>query len=257
MSWIIRSLMLLMVLAACVAGWSAGGTVTKDLTLDDQSSSGSRSPSSVVGPALQARVSEALAVVNARRESRKDGSEGNIVFLERVSFERSAGGVVARGSVQDLGAPRTINAVVDAFDGTRAYLASASSPVSTTSGSTAFSVFLQDSDAYQSFSVRFLNASMEEIVMRSSDTPAKKVAPLLVDDPLHAFDMAEVADRLVSLGYAEKAQPVRDEIVAAALIGRFRKDVGFDGPSGVTVGDLLALRVAGGSSSRQADLADY
>ena len=93
--------------------------------------------------------------------------------------------------------------------------------------------------------------------MRSPDTPVRKVPPLLLDDPLHAADMGEVAARLVALGYADKAQAVRDEIVASAIVARFRKDVGLDGPPGVTIGDLLALRIAGGSSPATADLSDY
>lgn len=257
MAWIIRFVMLAGVVSVCVLGWSAGGTVTDDLTLNNSSTSSSRSVPSATGPALQARISESLSTVNMRRESRKDGSQSKVVFLERVSFERSAGGVVARGSLLDLGGPRTLNAVVDAFDGSRAYLASASSPVGSTAVSTPFSVFLQDNDGYQSFSIRFLDSKMEELVMRSADTPIKKVAPLLADDPLHASDMAEVADRLVSLGYASKGQAVRDEVVASALIDRFRKDAGLNGPPGVTIGDLLALRASGGSASHTADLADY
>ena len=207
---------------------------------------------------MESRMREALASINVQRESRRDGDQAKVIFLERVSFERSAGGVVARGSVMDLGAPRKVNAVVDAFDGGRGYLASASSPLATSSGSTPFSVFLQDRDDYQSFSVRFLDERMEEIVMRSSDTPLRKLPPLLMDDPVHAADMGEVASRLVALGYAAKTGPVRDEIVAGALVSRFRADAGISGPEGVTIGDLLALRAVGGSNpSPTTDLAGY
>lgn len=259
MAWFIRFMMLAVVIGACAAGWSAAGMVTGSVAISDGDRvSRERNPSSVVGPALQSRMNEALGSINAQRDTRKDAGLGRVIFLERVSFERSAGGVVARGSIVDFGQPRRVSAVVDAFDGTRGYLQSASSVITTSQGSIPFSVFMEDRDDFQSFSVRFLDEKMEEIVMRSADAPVRKVPPLLMDDPVHAADMGEVASRLVSLGYAEKAGPVRDEIVAAALIDRFRADVGISGPSGVTIGDLLALRIAGGPAPDSvADLSGY
>lgn len=259
MSWFFRFLMLVIVAAGCLAGWSAGGVVARDLTVassapESDQRSAQRASS---GPVLSSRIAQSLATVNAERESRKDSSGGKTVYLEKVSFERSAGGVIARGTVADWGAPRSLNVVIDAFDGARTYLQSASAAIQTVQGSTAFSVSLDDDDAYQSFSVRFLDERMEEVVMRSADTPARKVPPLLMDDPLQPADLGEAAERLVLLGYADKAQPLRDEIVASALIRRFRADHGLDGPSGITIGDLIALRLSSPPVTRLADLAGY
>jgi len=259
MAWIIRFVLLALVVAAGIVGWSAGGALASDLEVSSLvagDADGEKVTKLSTGPALQSRIVQDLSVINAQRESRRDG-DVRAVFLEKVSFERSAGGVVARGSILDLGAPRAVNVVIDAFDGSRNYLSSASSPVQSSATSTPFTVSMMDEDRFQSFSVRFLDAGMEEIVMRSADTPIRKVPPVLVDDPLHAADLSEVAERLVMLGYAAKAQPVRDEIVAAALVSRFRKDYGLGGQSGVTVGDLVALRIVSGPSKSRADLGAY
>lgn len=258
MAWFFRFLMLAVVSAGCISGWSVGGLVAKDLTTaspsPDERRPGARASS---GPALSAKVTQALGVLNAEREARKDSAGARTVYLEKVSFERSAGGVVARGSISDWGAPRKLSVVIDAFDESKVYMTSASSPLQTAAGSTSFSVSLDDQDEFQSFSVRFLDEGMEEVVMRSADTPAKKIPPLLSDDPLHTADLGEVAERLVLLGYAEKPQPVRDEIVASALVRRFRLDYGLSGPSGVTIGDLLALRQASSPVAKLADIAGY
>jgi hypothetical protein len=250
--------MVLIVAAGCFAGWSAGGMVASDLSAANAAKPDERQASraSITGPALSSRVTQDLASLNAQRESRRDG-DVKAVFLEKVSFERSAGGVVARGSVLDMGGPRALNAVIDAFDGERNYLSSASSPVQSTGSSTSFSVSMPDDDRYQSFSVRFLDASMQEVVMRSADMPLRKVAPVLADDPLHAADMGEVARRLATIGYAAKASSARDENVAAFLVSQFRQDNGLSGPPVVTIGDLLALRAASGVMDGQADLGAY
>lgn len=258
MAWFFRAVMVLIVAAGCFAGWSAGGMVASDLGAANAAKSDERQAprGSITGPALSSRVTQDLASLNAQRESRRDG-DVKAVFLEKVSFERSAGGVVARGSVLDMGGPRALNAVIDTFDGARNYLSSASSPLQSTASSTAFSVSMADDDRYQSFSVRFLDASMQEVVMRSADMPLRKVAPVLADDPLHAADMGEVSRRLAALGYVAKASSARDENVAAFLISQFRQDNGLSGPPVVTIGDLLALRAASGVMDGQADLGAY
>lgn len=259
MAWFLRFILLAIVAAGCISGWMAGGMVTPDMKL-----SASSDPFDDVKPIkgaggapLIADVQSSLSRINAQRDARKDGSTSRTVYLEKVSFERSAGGVVARGSVADWAAPRTLKIVIDAFDAGKNYMASGSSSLSTTPGSSTFSVSLEDQDEFQSFSVRFLDEDMQEVVMRSAQTPVKKAPPLLIDDPLHSSDLSEVAERLVLLGYAEKAGPVRDEIVASALVARFRADYGLSGPQGVTVGDLLALREISGPAKKAADLIDY
>lgn len=259
MSWLFRFLMMAVVAAGCMAGWSTGALVARDMKVLDSAKADDGRPGahSSSGPALSAKVSQALGALNAEREARKDSSGSRTVYLERVSFERSAGGVVARGSVSDWGFPRHLNVVIDAFDGAGNYVSSSSSGLDTVQGSTQFSVSMDDQDAFQRFSVRFLDAGMEEVVMRSADTPARKIPPLLADDPLQPADLGEVADRMVLLGYAEKAQPVRDEIVASALIRRFRLDYGISGPPGITIGDLLALRQVSPPVARLSDLAGY
>ena len=249
--------MLLVVAGSCWWGWSAAAAVSSDLKTVEERSDVTPYAAGVSGPGLQSRVMQDLGRLNAERSARRERSGTRVIYLEKVSFERSAGGVVARGSVVDFAGPRTVNAVIDAFDASKAYVTSSMSSVQTGEGSTSFSVMLTDQDSFETFSVRFLDERMEEVVMRSADMPSPKVPPILLEDAVRASDLDEVASRLVSLGYAAKESALREEAVSTAIVSRFRSDHGLSGPVGVTVGDLLALRAVNSRAPRTADLTAY
>lgn len=258
MAWLVRFLMFVFVAVAAAGGWFASSGVASALSLDIPSSA-DRAPYRVVvsGNSLESRVVQALAVVNTERSARREHGQAHVLILEKVSFERSAGGVVARGSVKDLGGPRSVNAVVDAFDAQRGYIASGSSKVTTTDGSTPFSVFLTDDDRFESFAVRFLNDGMEEMVTRTTDSASTKTRPLLVDDALLPADIPELAARLAELGYVDQVAEIKDDVIALAVVQRFRKDHAIAGPQVVTVGDLLALREVAPAAPLRIDMAAY
>lgn len=257
MAWFFRILMIFVVIASCVAGWHAGGAVTLDLQAsDDEDQVDMMSSKPMSSLSIESKIAEELNTINGRREASKDKFASKTVFLEKVSYERSAGAVVARGSLSDWGNPRSLVVVIDAFDENGTYVRSSSSNVSTRDGSTSFSVSIVDDDVFQKFAVRFLDQNMEDVVMRSF-ADERKIPPLLLDDPVHSSDLVEVAKRLVLLGYAKDVKPLKDEIVAAAIISRFRADYGLKGPGGVTIGDLLALRLVSPPVAQSVDLSTY
>lgn len=258
-SWIVRALMLLSVIAFMAVGWHVGASVALDVAKDAASQPSGSSPYSVTvsGPKLMEGVGTALSVANAAREARIDADQARVIVLERVDFERSAGGVVARGSVTDLAGPRRLYVVIDAFDENRTYLSSGSSFVDTQASSTSFSVSMGDDDKFASFAVRFLDSGMSEIETRTGAAGKSSLPPLLADDMLHSGDMPEVVERLVSLGYAESSQKVVGDAAALFLVSRFRRDHMLDGPGIVTIGDLLALRTVSPGIPARADLSRY
>lgn len=254
--WVFRFLLLVVFCSTLFAGWSAGKVVAEDISLDDNlSEKDIELP--VSGLSLQRDVAQDLSKINLVRESRKDLSLNRSVFLEKVSFERSAGGVIAKGSVLDFFSPRNLVVVIDAFDGNKSYIGSGSSNVSTINSSVPFSVSMDDKDEYQTFAVRFLDQNMEEIITRTGSNERPKVPPLLIDDPIRPSDMGEIAKRLVVLGFAKKEQPLRDEIISSALIKKFRRATETSGPQGVTIGDLIALRRVTPGIASTTDLSDY
>jgi hypothetical protein len=254
--WIFRSLLLVVLCSTWITGWSAGKLVAQDISLEDVISE-KEIEVPVSGISLQRDVAQDLAKINLVRESRKDSSLGRSVFLEKVSFERVAGGVIAKGTVLDLFPSRNLVVVLDGFDANKNYIGSGSSTISTLASSMPFSVSMDDKDEYQSFAVRFLDQNMEEIITRTGSSERPKVPPLLIDDPIRPSDMSEVAKRLVILGFAKKEQPLRDEIISSALIKHFRRTTETTGPQGVTIGDLIALRRATPGIAPITDLSDY
>lgn len=209
------------------------------------------------GSRLEEDMGRQLAAVNAQRAARHDHTIAKDVLVEYVTFERSAGGVVTRGSLRDLGAPRTLRVVIDAFDSLRNYRASGASAIVTGPGSTQFSAEMADADDYESFGVRFLDGDVE-VRKLSKDDPLPGEPPLLMDDLVMVADDGELAQRLASLGYVQDAQDVVNDVVLLAVLQRFRHDHGITGPSAVTIGDLLALRAVSTSvSTSGVDLSAY
>lgn len=257
MSWLFRFIMLSVVAAAAAGGWIVSGGLASNLAIDTVDARKAPYSVRVSGGTLSSRVAQALSVINAERGARREHGRTKVLILERVAFERSAGGVVARGVVNDLGAPRDVSAVIDAFDGSRGYLASGSSPLATKAGSTPFSVFLADDDRFESFSIRFLDQGMQEILTRTTEATSSRTPPLLMDDVIRPSDVTEVAVRLALLGYVSSASEVRDDIAALAVVDRFRRDHGIDGPRALSVGDLLALREVSPPSTKTVDLSSY
>lgn len=257
--WIFRALMLVSVIVSLAIGWHAGARVSSDVMDDGVESSSESAPYSVSisGANLLESVSSGLTVANTAREARIDSDKARTAVLERVDFERSAGGVVARGVITDLGGPRRLYVVIDAFDASRAYMSSGSSSVDTQASSTPFSVSMTDQDAFSSFAVRFLDAGMTEIDVRTTQSENLSLPPLLTDDMLHSGDFPEVVERLVSIGYAESAQKVVGDAAVLSLIERFRRDHMIHGPNVVTIGDLIALRAVSPSVDLRADLSQY
>jgi len=258
-SWILRALMLACVVASLAVGWNVGARVSADVADDAVSAPAGAAPYrvSVSGAKMMEGVASGLAVANASRESRVHADQARTAVLERVDFERSAGGVVARGVVTDLGGPRRLYVIIDAFGADKAYISSGSSSVDTQSSSTPFSVSMTDDDRFASFAVRFLDAGMTEVQMRTPDAPKASLPPLLADDMLHSGDLPEIVERLVSLGYAESAQRVVGDAATLALVQRFRRDHMLDGPGVVTIGDLLAVRSVTPNVKPRADLSRY
>lgn len=257
LAWSTRVALFALVAGGVIAGLAVGNNVSASIVEPVKSQELPPYKVSLSGSALNLSVAKSLASINARREGRMDREAANMVFLENVSFERSAGGVVARGSIIDLAGPRRLNTVIDAFGDDKAYILSSSSSVDTKKGSTSFSASLTDQDEFQTFAVRFLDANMEEVILRTQDNPNPNVPPLLLEDPLRAKDMDEVARRLISLGYAANPAGLKEEAVISAVTKRFRRDHKLAGAHGVSIGDLLALREVSSVGGLQADLSDY
>lgn len=158
----------------------------------------------------------------------------------------------------DPSGPRPLSAVVDAYDADRGYLVSSSAPVTTSDGvSTTFSVVLDDQDAFASFSVRFLNADMDELPVSTGEPAMTSVAPLLADDALHPADFPELGERLALLGYLQDRGATLGGAVALEVVIRFRRDHGMRGVARVTLADLLALRATAPAVRRTTDLSAY
>lgn len=257
LAWSTRAALFALVAGGVIAGLAIGDSVSASIVEPMKSQELPPYKIGISGTALNLAVAKALASANARREGQIDREAANMVFLENVSFERSAGGVVARGSIIDLGGPRRLNVVIDAFDADKTYLSSSSSSVDTKKGSTSFSASLTDQDEFQTFAVRFLDANMEEVILRTQDNPNPNVPPLLLDDPLRAKDFDEISRRLISLGYASNPAGLKEEAVISAVVKRFRRDHKLAGSHGVSIGDLLALREVSSVAGNQADLSDY
>lgn len=258
-AWLVRGLLVACVAASVGTGWNEGASVASDVVDDALAAPSTAAPYRLTlsGASLLERVRAEIAVANAAREARLHADRARMAVLERVDFERSAGGVVARGSMTDLGGPRRLYVVIDAFDADRTYVASGTSSVDTLASSSPFSVSMTDDDRFSSFAVRFLDDGMSEIETRTPDAPRLTLPPLLADDMLHSGDMPEVVSRLAALGYAPSIQKVVGDAATFALVRRFRADHALDGPGVVTVGDLAALRLVSPSAPRSADLSLY
>ncbi len=257
LAWSTRAALVALVSGGVIAGLAVGDNVSASIVEPVKSQDLPPYKVGLSGSVLNLAVAKSLASTNARREGRIDREAANMVFLENVSFDRSAGGVIARGSIIDLAGPRRLNTIIDAFDAEKNYLLSSSSSVDTKKGSTSFSASLNDQDEFQTFAVRFLDANMEEVILRTQDNPNPNVPPLLVEDPVRAKDMDEVSRRLIALGYASNPAGLKEEAVITAVVKRFRRDHKLGGNHGVSIGDLLALREVSSVGGNHADLSDY
>lgn len=209
------------------------------------------------GKRLEDAMGRELQAVNAQRAARHDRKLAKDVMVEYATFERSAGGVVTRGSIHDLGAPRTLRVVIDAFDASRTYRGSGASVVTTGPGSTPFSAEMTDADDYESFGVRFLDGNVE-VPKLSRDDPMPGEPPLLMDDLVFPVDDGELEQRLATLGYVQQAQDIITDVALLGVLVRFRRDHGISGPAAVTIGDLLALRAVSTSQTTSGvDLSSY
>lgn len=255
MGWVARG-----VIGASLTGSIGGGfLVGKLLPIDlAQAQTVQAAPYDVgvSGPALGGLVADSLVSANVERAARRNRQASRVLVLEKVTYERSAGGVVARGVLNDPAAPRSLRVVIDAYGAYGRYLASGASSVTSAKGAAAFSVAMRDEDTYETFNVRFLEGEAE-VPQRLASEAVGELPAIVADTPLFACDLPEVAERLVSLGYAPEDQLLQVEAAILVVAKRFRRDHDLSGPETVTVGDLLALRLTPSRARFHADLGDY
>lgn len=206
----------------------------------------------ISGVALQSRVKDELAAINAARIARIDGALGEAVVVEGVTYERNGGVVHAQGKVRDLAQGRRVLAVMDAYDEDMNYLTSAAVPVQTVRASpAAFVIAMPDRIDLSTLSFRVLSeADRSEIVSlterdlqkRRSDVEDR--ATLLLDDAVQPVDLQEAEERLRHLGYVTSPTDVAvGEPAMRVVFGRFRKDHGLPPSGSADLETFLALRI--------------
>lgn len=204
---------------------------------------------------LAKRASDALSREAADAMRILSSSTTRLSILEDAQFVRSGGVVRGRAWFWDGAGPRDIRMYVDAFGDGPVPLASFPFEFTSSGARQPIDVSIQDLPAFRRFALRLTSEGAPLDLAASLDAARIRVVGVSPDAVLFGSDYGELRKLL-----EQRDMIAAQSFEADAMLGavrRFRRANGIDGPNYVSLGDLFALRLAGGRSTGPTSLIPY